>query len=287
MVYKKVDFCTLEMDVYAENDGKPVIIYFHGGGLIFGNRREMTDEQVRFFIESGYNVISVDYRLAPETKLVEIVNDLKDAIDFIKTFDGFMVKLDMSKLIYMGRSAGGYLALLLATYEGYAPAAVVSIYGYGSITSEWYKKPSPYYLTRKRISLEMAESVIGNEAVSDGKMERFLYYLYLRQQGKWLDHVAGFDVSLHSEEWKEYSPLERFDGGYPATVLVHGDGDRDVPYEESCKIHKKLCALGVVSRLITVENAGHGFDHSIEEKRVRGIFEAIVDFLNSVTGDRS
>ena len=55
-------------------------MYFHGGALISGSRRYLPTYQVRRLNQAGLAVVSFDYRLAPETKLEEILTDIQDAI---------------------------------------------------------------------------------------------------------------------------------------------------------------------------------------------------------------
>ena len=79
--YKVVDEHKIQLDVYRPDDEKilPVILWIHGGALIVGSRQGIRTEQLEAYIRAGYVMVSIDYRLAPEIKLPEIIEDLKDA----------------------------------------------------------------------------------------------------------------------------------------------------------------------------------------------------------------
>ncbi len=84
--YKTNGQCQMKADVYRFPDDtiRPAIIWIHGGALIFGSRMWMKEEQVVFYLQAGYTVISIDYRLAPETKLPQIIEDLQDAYSWVR-----------------------------------------------------------------------------------------------------------------------------------------------------------------------------------------------------------
>ena len=82
VTYREIDGHKILADVYRPQDAKirPVIVWIHGGALIMGNRDlEESDFLLAFAKSKGYALVSIDYRLAPETKLPEIVSDIKEA----------------------------------------------------------------------------------------------------------------------------------------------------------------------------------------------------------------
>ncbi|XP_048375167.1 arylacetamide deacetylase-like 4 [Sphaerodactylus townsendi] len=89
--------------------GRKGIIFFHGGGWMFGSIRAY-DKMCRYVAkESESVVVSVEYRLAPEHKYPSQLNDcLAAATHFLQTADDFGV--DSSRVIVAGDSAGGSLA---------------------------------------------------------------------------------------------------------------------------------------------------------------------------------
>src|SRR5262245_27580367 len=73
--YKTVGNCEIKADVYGTSADtvRPVVIWIHGGALIMGHR-EGVDRTLRdHLLKAGYALVSIDYRLAPETKLPAII----------------------------------------------------------------------------------------------------------------------------------------------------------------------------------------------------------------------
>jgi acetyl esterase/lipase len=71
--------------VYRASDDiiRPAILYIHGGALIMGNRSWLNPVQVQKYLGAGYTIISIDYRLAPQTKLNEIIDDVDEAYRWV------------------------------------------------------------------------------------------------------------------------------------------------------------------------------------------------------------
>ena len=80
-IYKETTDCLIKADVYF-NDVReaPVIIYIHGGALIWGSRENINPRQIEIYRKAGFSIVSIDYRLAPETPLNLIVEDVRDAL---------------------------------------------------------------------------------------------------------------------------------------------------------------------------------------------------------------
>jgi acetyl esterase len=101
--------------VYATGHGglRPALVYFHGGGFVFGNI-ETHDAVCRALAkESGAVVISVDYRLAPENKFPAAVDDSHAATLWVAA-NAERLGVDVHRIAVGGDSAGGNLATVVA-----------------------------------------------------------------------------------------------------------------------------------------------------------------------------
>ncbi len=190
-VYKNVDGLDISLDVYLPTEAtaeKPaaVFVWFHGGGLFQGTRKGKSrliaslepisqdtcniDRENRCYnhliacppnllsMPSKKNIalISIDYRLAPQTPLPLILQDCLDSITFIRTLlpSKLSNKIDPSRLGISGGSAGGWLALLLgipgsfgAVDEGLVKC-VVPIYPITDVETGFYttkQRPVSYW----------------------------------------------------------------------------------------------------------------------------------------------
>src|SRR5574340_553160 len=114
LVYKRVAGCEIRADVYVPEgaERRPVVVWVHGGGLIRGGRDWLQGEFRDGCLHAGFAVVSVDYRLAPETKLPQIMEDLQDACRWVREVGPGAFGADPERVGVAGGSAGAHLALL-------------------------------------------------------------------------------------------------------------------------------------------------------------------------------
>src|ERR1041385_7497856 len=139
----------LELDTHrrAGDEVRPVIMFIHGGALMMGGRK-MTASPGSLFaamLDAGYVVVSIDYRLAPQVKLPTIIEDVKDAYDWVRKEGPASIHIDASQIFIMGQSAGGYLTQMTGFCVHPRPRGLVSFLGYGDIAGGWYSKTDSFY----------------------------------------------------------------------------------------------------------------------------------------------
>ena len=107
-IYKRAANTDIRADVYRsrEQGPRPVVVWIHGGALIFGSRSMLPADELHVFLKAGYVVVAIDYRLAPETKLPEILNDVDDALQWIRGNGALLFNADPAR-IALGRTIGG------------------------------------------------------------------------------------------------------------------------------------------------------------------------------------
>lgn len=279
IVFKTLKDTFLKADIYYEPHHRATILYLHGGALIWGTRTGISTEMIDFYNQIGFNVISIDYRLAPETKLGFIVEDLRDAIQWMLSEGVREYNINPDRIGVVGSSAGGYLALLIGTgICGYRPKVVVSFYGYGDIFGDWYTRPSDFYCMQPLVSVREAHTHIGKHEISEGAWDRFPFYLYCRQQGSWVNEVTGYDPREDQAELMQYNPISRITAEYPPTILLHGTADTDVPFEESMNMNRELVKAGVPTELVLIDKGVHGFDRDFHDPVVQDAFMKVAAF---------
>jgi acetyl esterase/lipase len=260
--YKVVDGCRIKLDVHGvPGDGaRPVVVWIHGGALIMGHRGGIDRALLGALNGAGYVVVSIDYRLAPETKLPAIVEDVQDACRWVRERGPRLFHVAPERLAVMGASAGGYLTLMTGFRVEPRPKALVSFWGYGDIAGDWYSRPDPFYRRQPLVSENEARGALGRAVISEdvGKPGRSRFYLFCRQQGLWPREVAGHDPDAEPRAFDPFCPLRNVTAAYPPTLLIHGTRDTDVPYEQSDLMNRELDRKGVGHELITVPGGAHG-----------------------------
>jgi acetyl esterase/lipase len=281
-VYKKAGDCEIKADVFGvpPEGKKPAVVWIHGGALIFGSRKFSPNARVlRSMLEAGFIVISIDYRLAPETKLPAIVEDVQDAFRWMR-MHADTLHIDRERIGVCGGSAGGYLTLMAGFCVNPRPKALVSFWGYGDIVGAWESRPDAFYLKQPRVTHEEALASVGRAPLSDPPEQnnRDRFYHYCRQQGAWPKEVAGHDPDTEARWFDAYCPIRNVTREYPPTMLVHGTEDTDVPYEQSKIMAERLRGAGAEQKLAPVQGGAHGIGNIASDEQDR-IYREAAAFL--------
>lgn len=110
--------------VVGDNVTLPVILYYHGGGFVFFSANSMPYDDLcrRLARDLRVVVVSVNYRLSPEHPYPIPYEDGFDALKFLEDMDSdfgiFPAKVDLSRCLLAGDSAGGNLAHHVAVRAG-------------------------------------------------------------------------------------------------------------------------------------------------------------------------
>jgi acetyl esterase/lipase len=235
----------LKLDVWQRKDVKgpvPTLIYIHGGGWIFGDR---TGATLLFlpYLEMGWNVVNVEYRMANNSPAPAAVEDTRCALRWVYR-NAKQHNIDTTKLVLTGHSAGGHLSLI----TGMLPEGTGldnNCYGdaqYGDV----------------KLSVAAIVNWYGISDVNDLIQGPNLKNYALMWMGSQADAAAVA---------KRVSPLTYVRAGLPPIFSVHGDKDDVVPYDQSVRLHKALTTAGVPNELVTIRGGGHGQfnDSQLEE----------------------
>jgi acetyl esterase/lipase len=109
-----------KLDVYQARDAttpNPTLVYFHGGGWVAGSK-EASSLTFLPFLSMGWNIVNVEYRLAKISLAPAAVQDALCALRWVHR-NGKEYNMDTNRLVVMGNSAGGHLALT----TGMSPAS--------------------------------------------------------------------------------------------------------------------------------------------------------------------
>ncbi len=263
-VYKTVDGLAIKAEIYSYADERvrPVVVWLHGGALINGGRQGISGPVRRFAVANGYVLVSFDYRLAPETRLPGIVEDLEDAFTWLRKTGAAKFKIDPERIAVTGGSAGGYMTLTSGFRVKPAPRVLLSFWGYGDLVGPWYSEPSPHP-RHARVKVAAAEALaqVGGPAIANAKDRPgngSLFYLYCRQTGTWPKAVSGWNPHSDPQKFHPYMAWKNVSRKYPPTAMIHGTDDTDVPFAQSKMMATELSRHGVPHLFIPVQGGEHG-----------------------------
>ncbi len=151
---------------------------------MMGHREQVHREVKKLAAQRGYALLSIDYRLAPETELPEIISDLEAAFQWIEKEGAGQFHVNPKRIAFIGGSAGGYLTLTTGYHVQPWPKALVAFYGYGDLSGDWCMKPSPHPRHHRiEMDAKSAAAQSGGTVVSDARKRRGnggLIYLHAR-----------------------------------------------------------------------------------------------------------
>lgn len=247
------------------------LLYFHGGGFLFGEREDLPKPYLELFLESGLNVLSFDYPLAPETPLSEIVDCLEEAVRWFLENYQTQLKLSEPDFFLFGRSAGGYLASILTTNNYEHQRGLIRFYGYHHFEHSAFVLPSAFYQRFPKVPPLIAQQSIKKRPTTDGSLaERFSLYLSARQYGNWLSYLGPITdkLTVNNEQLKQFPPV----------FMAHCQKDPDVPIDSSRQLSE------AVERCLFLELDldEHDFDRE-ENSAAIEVYQKLIGWLNDQT----
>ena len=240
----------LKLDLYqltAASEPQPLIVMIHGGSWNGGSKSQLP--ALNYWLAAQrYAVASINYRHAPKFRYPAAVDDVFAAIAFLRS-NAQALRIDATRIVLVGRSAGGQIALS-AAYSGRDPAirGVVSFYAPTDLVLG-YEKPSRRWVLDSKIALE--------------------------------NYLGGSPAEQH-ESYRAASPLQHVDERTPPTLLIHGELDPIVWPVHSELLAARLQEAGRPSLYLSLPWATHGCDANIAGPSGQLSRYAISRFLDAV-----
>jgi len=234
ITYATINDTALLMDIHYPRTATgmvPAIIYVHGGGWTSGDKGSGAGVQfIPELASRGYLVASINYRLAPEFKVIDQIGDVKCAVRYLRA-KAADYGIDTHRIGVIGGSAGGHLVTLLGTSDESS-----NLEGNGGYSDQ-----------SSRV-----------QAVVDLFGPADLVTMFESTAAQWLHNIFG-TYNFNSDDIKRVSPVTYITSDDPPFLILHGDQDTVVPQEQSEILFRKLKEANVPASLVIVKNAGHGF----------------------------
>ena len=265
ITYQRAGGTDLKLDVYRPRDvngPNPTLMYIHGGGWTNGSK-EGSSLTFLPYLEMGWTVVNVAYRLADAAHAPAAVEDTRCALRWVYR-NAEQYGFDKNSIVVTGNSAGGHLALttgMLTSDVGMERQCPGD-----RMRSTWDVGP------RNMETLEVAAIInwYGITSVSD------LLNNGPGTSGNFTEAWVGSSPDRIAIAAR-VSPINHVRNDLPPILTIHGDEDSIVPYAHGVKLHESLERAGVSNKLITIEGGGHG---GFSSGQMEGIYAEIREFLD-------
>lgn len=252
ITYRVFNNVPVHLDVWRNlkaNGPVPTLLYVHGGGWVFGDKNGAANVFLPY-IERGWNVVNVEYRMAGVSPAPAAVEDVRCALRWVYR-NKAEYHFDTDRIVASGHSAGGHLALM----AGMLPGGT-------DLDSECPADPG-----EPQLKIAAIVNWFGISDVEDllGGPNRKTYAV------AWLGAEPG-----KADRARQVSPLTYVRAGLPSIITIHGDHDPTVPYSQAVRLRDALNQAGVPNELVTIPNGGHG---SFSDDQTCEAFRRIWGFL--------
>ncbi|KAI8633671.1 hypothetical protein F5Y19DRAFT_489120 [Xylariaceae sp. FL1651] len=313
VLFKEADGLPLYADIHYPEElqngtaPRPIALMLHGGGHVLLSRKDVRPKQTGLLLNHGFIPVSVDYRLCPETTLLEgPMTDVRDALGWARRILPF-IKLKRSDVVIsgdtvvaVGWSTGGHLALTMgwtAPAVGIEPPqATLCFYCPIDYEDEFWKRPNlPFGDDDHSRSVSLWDGVRDTPIVS---------YNPPQARGGWMNkedsrsrialHMNWYGMTLpmlihglknKSNRAKQgppsFAPVTREDiqaisplaqvrkGSYNTpNFIIHPENDDLIPWQQVQRTAEEMARRGIEVQFRLVRGANHLFDmHPRYEER--------------------
>ena len=251
ITYLTADGYESKLDVMAPRAVEqplPTLVYIHGGGWV-GGTKEGSLLRTLPYLEMGWAVVNVEYRLARNALAPAAVEDCRCALSWVFQ-NAEEYGFDPGRIVLTGGSAGGHLSLI----TGMLPASAG--------------------LDRRCPVRDPAKPNRATPLEEEMKVAAVVNWYGITDVG---DLLAGENAKTYAVTWmgsmpdrleiaKRVSPLTWVRKDLPPILTIHGDADLIVPYDHAVRLHRALDRAGVPNSLHTVAGGGHG-GFSVDENQ--------------------
>jgi acetyl esterase/lipase len=242
-----------KLDLYlpketGQSDHLPLIVWVHGGAWQAGSKDRCPALR---FLDKGYAVASINYRLSQRAIFPAQIEDCKAAIRWLRA-NSQKYGLDPERIGVWGSSAGGHLVALLGTT--------------GDI-KEFDKGQNLTYPSR-------VQAVCDFFGPTDfTRMSSFPTKMKHDAPDSPESKLVGGPIQECKEACRRANPITYVTKDDPPFLIVHGDKDPLVPHNQSELLHEALKKAGVNVTFHTVKGGGHGFSGPEIDKMVDDFFD--------------
>ena len=242
-VYQDVAYVTdgherQKLDVYVPDIGEnlPLIIWIHGGAWRGGDK---THFRPKDYLNAGFAGASINYRLSQHAIFPAQIEDVKAAVRWLRA-NSDTYRLDSNRFAAWGSSAGGHLVAMLGTTGDVTEFEV----GENLQISSRVQAVVDYFGPTDFLQMDA-------QSLPDG--------LVHDAPDSPESQLVGGPIQEHEDRVARANPITYVSKDDSPFLIIHGDQDKLVPYQQSVLLKDALEEVGVLVTFYRVEGGGHGW----------------------------
>jgi acetyl esterase/lipase len=190
------------------------------------------------YVEAGYALASLNYRLSQHALFPAQIEDCKAAVRWLRA-NAERFGLDAERFASWGESAGGHLAAMLGTAGG---ERTLDVGAHLEVSSR----------------VQAVLDFFGPTDFSQMDAHRLPHGMIHDPADSPESQLVGGAIQEHPAEVARANPVTYVTSAAPPFLIVHGDNDPLVPHHQSVLLDTALRAVGVPVTFHTVLGGGHG-----------------------------
>ncbi|MCF7560500.1 alpha/beta hydrolase [Sabulilitoribacter multivorans] len=257
--YARVNETELLLDIFAPEGVKNpnLVVWIHGGGWVSGDKKNVP----KVFVEKGYALVSINYRLTGVAQFPAQVHDVKAAIRFLRA-NASEYNIDAKKIVLAGSSAGGHLAALVGVTSNHEELegtvgnflnessevqGIIDFYGPTNFMTILHQSEPNSLMSRQNILVRLLGDLPANKP----------------------------------ELSKLASPVFHVDNTDPPLLIMHGNKDFQVPIKQSYELENSYKEHDSEVSFKVIDGGGHGGSEFHTEENYTLVFEFLDKIFNN------
>jgi acetyl esterase/lipase len=266
VIYGRKFGTALTMDVIIpskEANGAAVVFAVSGGW--YSSHEAIDADFFKDFIpelvKRGYTVFAVVHGSQPKFTIPEAIADMNRSVRYIR-YHAKDYKIDPDRIGITGGSAGGHLSLMQGTAGDLGDAKAKDPV---DRTSSRVQAVACFFPPTDFLNYgEKGKEALGRGTLSDLRAA-FDFHEF---DPKTKAFVPITDEEKRREIGRKISPIYHVSADDPPTLIIHGDADKRVPFQQAETIIAKFKEVGVPAELVVKKGAAHGWKDTSKDMSI-------------------
>lgn len=253
------------------------VLFIHGGGWqTGGSDLPLFQDWENYLNDAGLRAFSIEHRLAPEYRGYDQVEDVAEAIVFIRK-NAKRFRIPRDKIALVGFSSGGHLAMIYGfgnSSRSNPVSAVVSFYAPTDLVSLYFQSSGKLkkYMDGYLPGSELIDAIIESDTNRRVKTD------FAKDIPPLVPEARKAEMERILDVWTSLSPITYASSGRVPVMILHGENDSLIPYQQAVRFKEKSDLNKGNTIFLLVKNADHNFIVS-RSHRINRLRKRVVEFI--------